>query len=106
MTDSMPTLRHLPRIIAVCASAAAAAALFATGAPSAQVHPERPIKLVLPLAAGSPIDAMARLTATALSVRLGQPIVVENRAGGGGTIATKSVATAAPDGYTLLFVGL
>jgi tripartite-type tricarboxylate transporter receptor subunit TctC len=49
---------------------------------------------------------MARLTATALSSRLGQPIIVENRAGGGGTIASKAVATAAPDGYTLLFVGL
>src|SRR4051794_25026442 len=73
---------------------------------SAQTYPTKPIKVVLPLAAGSPIDVMARLAAPALSSRVGQPIIVENRPGGGGTIGTRSVVTAAPDGYTLLFVGV
>ncbi len=80
--------------------------LIAAGTPSAGTYPAKPIKIVLPLAAGSPIDSMARLTASALASKLGEPVIVENRAGGGGTIATKAVATAAPDGYTLLFVGL
>jgi tripartite-type tricarboxylate transporter receptor subunit TctC len=87
-------------VIATCGT------LTAVAASSAQTYPTKPIKIVLPLAAGSPIDSMARLTASALSSRFGQPVIVENRAGGGGTIATKAVATAAPDGYTLLFVGL
>jgi tripartite-type tricarboxylate transporter receptor subunit TctC len=85
---------------------AAGMVLFNTGASSNEIYPNRPIKLILPLAAGSVIDTMARLMASALSERLGEPVIVENRAGGGGVIATKSVATAAPDGYTLLFVGL
>jgi tripartite-type tricarboxylate transporter receptor subunit TctC len=57
------------------------------------------------LAAGSQIDVMARMTAPALSARLGQPVIVENRPGGGTTIGAKHVAMATPDGYTLLFVG-
>src|SRR4051812_260269 len=99
-------LRHTIAGLVMPAVVAAGPILFDTGASSTEIYPNKPIKLVLPLAAGSPIDAMARLTATALSSRLGQPIIVENRAGGGGTIATKAVAAAAPDGYTLLFVGL
>jgi len=72
----------------------------------AQNYPSKPIRFVLPLASGSPIDAIARLMAPTLSSRLGQSIVAENRAGGGGTIATKAVAAASSDGYTLLFTGL
>jgi tripartite-type tricarboxylate transporter receptor subunit TctC len=90
----------------IAALITSAATLVAAGTSSAGTYPTKPIKIVLPLAAGSPIDSMARLTASALSSRLGQPVIVDNRAGGGGTIATKAVATAAPDGYTLLFVGL
>jgi tripartite-type tricarboxylate transporter receptor subunit TctC len=70
-----------------------------------ETYPGKLIKFVVPLTPGSPIDALARLTEPHLKARLGQSIVVENRAGGGGTIATKAVATAAPDGYTLLFTG-
>ncbi len=99
-------VRHTLAGFVMPAVVAAGAILFYTGASSTEIYPNKPIKLVLPLPAGSVIDTMARLTASALSTRLGHPVIVENRAGGGGTIATKAVATAAPDGYTLLFVGL
>ena len=64
------------------AVAAVGVSFVAVGAASAQSYPSKPIRIVLPLAAGSPIDAMARLAATALSSRLGQPVIVENPRGG------------------------
>jgi len=69
----------------------------------AQAYPSKPIKLVLPYTPGSPNDVLARLVAPSLSARLGQPLVVDNRPGGGTSIGTKSVMAAEPDGYTLLF---
>src|SRR5262245_35887223 len=69
----------------------------------AQTYPSKLIKLVVPLSAGSPIDVLARIVAPALSARFKQTVIVENRPGGGTTIGTKAVATAAPDGQTLLF---
>ena len=68
----------------------------------AQAYPDRPIKLVVASPAGSPPDAMARLVTDKMAEILGQPVVVENRPGAGGTIGAKSVLGAAPDGYTLL----
>jgi tripartite-type tricarboxylate transporter receptor subunit TctC len=65
-------------------------------------YPSRPISLVLPYAAGGGTDAIARVFAKALGDKLGGAIVVENRPGAGGNIATDAVAGAAPDGYTLL----
>jgi tripartite-type tricarboxylate transporter receptor subunit TctC len=70
---------------------------------SAAAYPDRLIKLIVPFAAGGPVDVMARLVAQHLSTKLGQSVIVENRPGAGGTIASKVVATTAPDGYTLLF---
>jgi tripartite-type tricarboxylate transporter receptor subunit TctC len=70
---------------------------------TAQVYPERPIKLIVSFPPGGPIDTIARFVAQPLSARLGQSVIVENRPGGGGTIGTRSVAGAEPDGYTLLF---
>lgn len=84
-------------------SALMMAALTATAIDhaAAQTYPARPIKMVVPFAPGG-ADVMARLVADRITAALGQPVVIENRPGGaGGTVGTKSVATAEPDGYTL-----
>jgi tripartite-type tricarboxylate transporter receptor subunit TctC len=69
---------------------------------SAQTYPSRPIRLMVGYAAGGGVDAMARMLALRLPALLGQPVVVENRAGASGVIAADAVAKSAPDGYTLL----
>ena len=70
---------------------------------SAQTYPSRPITLVVPFAAGSGVDVMARRIAADLSPRLGQLIIVENKPGAGSVIGAEFVAKAAPDGYTLMY---
>jgi tripartite-type tricarboxylate transporter receptor subunit TctC len=65
-------------------------------------YPSRPIKLVVPVTPGGPNDLMGRLVAQHLSTALGQQVIVDNRPGAGTTIAAKAVATAEPDGYTLM----
>jgi tripartite-type tricarboxylate transporter receptor subunit TctC len=79
---------------------AAAFVLCAAGA-SAQDYPSRPITLIVPYAAGGGNDVMARVVAEKMSRSLGQQIVIENKGGAGGSIATRQIAKAAPDGYTL-----
>src|ERR1700709_1129829 len=64
--------------------------------------PERPIKIIVPFAPGGPIDAVARPLAAAMQEIMGATVVIENRSGAGGVIGSESVASAAPDGYTLL----
>jgi tripartite-type tricarboxylate transporter receptor subunit TctC len=68
----------------------------------AQAWPSRPIRAIIPFTAGSTVDIVGRLVLEPLSQQLGQPIVVENRGGAGGTIGSASVAKADPDGYTIL----
>jgi tripartite-type tricarboxylate transporter receptor subunit TctC len=69
----------------------------------AQAYPNRPIRMVVPFPAGGPTDAMARIISDRLAAVLGQTVIVESRGGGaGGSIGAKAVATADPDGYTLL----
>jgi tripartite-type tricarboxylate transporter receptor subunit TctC len=74
----------------------------AGGVPGSAPYPSRPIKLVVPVPPGGAADFIARTIAPKLSASLGQPVVVENRAGASGTIASDFVAKSAPDGYTLL----
>ncbi len=70
---------------------------------SAQGYPNRPIKLIVPLAVGGPADAAARVFATALTDAVGQNVIVENRAGASGVVGTEAVVKSPADGYTLLF---
>jgi tripartite-type tricarboxylate transporter receptor subunit TctC len=81
---------------------AAALLCFSVVAASAQPYPTKPIRIIVGFAAGGPADVMARLVGQKLSTILGQSIVVENRAGAGGTLGARAVAEAEADGYTLL----
>lgn len=80
------------------------APLVLPAAAGAQTWPERPIRLIAPIAPGGLTDTLARLIATRLSARLGQPVVVENRAGAGGIVGMEAAARAAPDGHSLVLV--
>jgi tripartite-type tricarboxylate transporter receptor subunit TctC len=92
-----PTRR---RILSLCLAAALASL---GGTAFAQSYPGKPIRMIVPYAAGGSTDLTARLMARSLSAKLGQPVIVENRAGAGGAIGHEIVAKAPADGYTLLF---
>jgi len=83
---------------------AAALAIIAAfvGTASAQTYPNRTIRLVVPFPPGGPADVMGRLAALYMAQALGQQVIVDNRPGGGSTLASRDVARAEPDGYTLL----
>ncbi|MCX7139309.1 MAG: tripartite tricarboxylate transporter substrate-binding protein, partial [Proteobacteria bacterium] len=71
----------------------------------AQHYPSRPIRFVVPFPPGAATDALARIIGQKLAESVGQPVVVDNRAGAGGTLGTDVVAKAVPDGHTLLMAG-
>ncbi|MDB5804752.1 MAG: Tricarboxylate transport protein TctC [Betaproteobacteria bacterium] len=79
-----------------------AACAFIVGAAGAQNYPSRPVTMEVPFAAGGPTDIVARQIAQAMTKPLGQTVIVDNKPGAGGTIASEFVAKAAPDGYTIL----
>ena len=85
------------------AAGAAALPVMSRGA-WAQAYPSRPVHWIVGAGPGSAPDIVARLVEQPLSKQLGQPIIIENRAGGGGNIGTQAVVNAPPDGYTLLFI--
>ena len=93
-------MRSIPRF-ALRTSLLCVLAVLSFGA-SAQAYPSKPVRLVVPFPAGGATDVLARIIGAKLAEGLGQQVVIDNRAGASGAIATEFVAKAAPDGYTLL----
>lgn len=93
------------RAIVSHAGIVAAMSGLMVGSATAQQYPERPIRMIVPFAAGSATDTSARLYAAELSKQLGQQVIPDNRPGAGGAIGMQFLAKAAPDGYTIAYAG-
>src|SRR5262249_28414656 len=91
----------LPRRNFLHLVAGAVALPAASSMPSAQSYPSRRITIVVPFPAGGPTDTLARILAEHMRTSLGQPVIIENVSGAGGSIGVGRVARAAPDGYTV-----
>lgn len=94
------------RRAALAAAALTALGLLAAPSASAQSYPSKPIRMIVPFPAGGTTDVVARLVAQKMTESMGQPVLVENRGGAGGSIGADLVAKAAPDGYTILMHNL
>src|SRR3990172_2324216 len=93
------------RLMLLCLlSAAYFQIAFAQGGPSAATYPEKAIRFIVPFPPGAANDLLARAVGQRLSDRWGQPVIVDNRGGGGGTLGATIAAKAAPDGYTIVIV--
>jgi tripartite-type tricarboxylate transporter receptor subunit TctC len=99
-----PPLVFTPSRRAVLLGAAGSLCLLAHPAARAQAFPARPVRVVVPFAAGGVGDLTARIVGQALAQRLGQAVVIDNRPGAGGVVAAETVARAEPDGHTLLLM--
>lgn len=86
--------------------AAGSTALLASVSPAWAAYPDKPVKLIVPWAAGGSTDAIARAMAQRMSLTIGSPVIVDNRPGAAGMIGTDAAAKAAPDGYTIAIVEL
>ena len=105
MLREIPQMLKFQRRQFLSLAAGAAAMPTVSRMATAQTYPTRPVRIVVGFTVGGFYDTYARLIAQWLSEHLGQPFVIENRIGAGGSIATEAVVRAAPDGYTLLFTG-
>jgi tripartite-type tricarboxylate transporter receptor subunit TctC len=94
---------HHPFSTSLALALGAGLSMSVPGQVFAQAWPAKPVTIVVPTSAGGANDAMARIIAQGLGARLGQPVIVENKAGANGAIASDFVARAAPDGYTIMF---
>ncbi len=93
-------------VVAALAGIIAAPASFAQGTPGAARYPDRPIRLIIPFAPGGSLDILGRIIAQKLADRFGQPVVVDNRAGGTAIIGTEILAKSAPNGYTMMIANI
>jgi tripartite-type tricarboxylate transporter receptor subunit TctC len=101
----LPTRRKALSLgLIACSPAATLSALAQTQRP--QGWPQRPVRIVVPYAAGGSADTLGRLIADYLSTALGQPFIIDNKGGAGGTLGSMGVAKAVPDGYTLVLSGI
>ena len=98
----MSTIRQYAAIIAGTLCAAGAAWPQSTSTSSGQAYPARPVRVIVPFPPGGANDIIGRLLLPKLTEQMGQPFILENRVGAGGTIGTTAVAQSKPDGYTLL----
>lgn len=104
MLPSHPASLPPPRLLTpLLAGLSLSMSLLSASPALAQTYPEKAITIVVPTAAGGANDAMARILGQGLSARLGKPVIVDNKAGANGAIASEFAARAAPDGYTLMF---
>lgn len=99
------TARYLAMTTRLCGWTAAALAIMPLTLHAQNSYPSKPLRIIVTYQAGGLVDTMARALADGLGKRLDQPVIVENKPGAGGIIATDYVAKAAPDGYTLLLAG-
>ena len=102
----MPVNARAPRAPAAIPAAAAVLLSFASGAACAQPYPSKAIRIVVSATPGGGVDTSSRIVGQGMTERWGQPILIENRPGGGGAVAGDIVARAAPDGYTLKTISI